>query len=36
MDVVRDTVVRLTSHQPQTLPEFLRQHPESYRHLLTA
>ena len=36
MDVVRDTVFRLTGHQPQTLPEFLRQHPESYRHLLTA
>lgn len=35
LDVVSDTVARLTGHRPQTLPEFLRQHPESFRHLLT-
>lgn len=34
LDVVSETVARLTGHEPQTLPEFLRQHPESYRHLL--
>ena len=36
MDVVGDAVARLTGHEPQTLPEFLRRHPKSYRHLLTA
>lgn len=35
LDVVSDTVSRLTGHEPQILPEFLRQHPDSYRHLLT-
>jgi len=35
MDVVSDTVTRLTGHEPQP-PEFLRRPPESYRHLLTA
>jgi NAD(P)H dehydrogenase (quinone) len=35
MDVVSDTVSRLTGHEPMTLADFLRQHPESYQHLLT-
>ena len=34
MDVVSDAVQRLTGHAPMTLAEFLRRHPESYRHLL--
>ena len=32
MDVVSDTVSELTGHQPQTLVDFLRRHPESYQH----
>jgi NAD(P)H dehydrogenase (quinone) len=36
MNVVIDTVSRLTGHAPMTLADFLRQHPESYRHLLPA
>ena len=32
MDVVSDTVSELTSHEPQTLIDFLRRHPESYQH----
>jgi NAD(P)H dehydrogenase (quinone) len=36
MDVVSDAVSELTGHAPITFPEFLRQHPESYRHLLTS
>jgi NAD(P)H dehydrogenase (quinone) len=31
---VRDTVPRLTGHQAQSLADYLRQHPESYRYLL--
>ncbi len=33
LDVVTDTVVRLTGHEPMTLPEFLEAHPESWAHL---
>jgi NAD(P)H dehydrogenase (quinone) len=36
MDVVSDTVSKLTGHPPMTLADFLRRHPESYRHLLSA
>ena len=31
---VSDTVPQLTGHPAQSLEEYLRQHPESYRHLL--
>jgi len=34
LDVVSDTVPRLTGHAAQSLPGFLATHPESYRHLL--
>jgi len=34
LDVVSDAVLRLTGRQPQSLEDFLRLHPESYRHLL--
>lgn len=33
---VSDTVSRLTGHPAQSLADYLRQHPESYRHLLTS
>ena len=33
LDVVTDTVKRLTGHEPMTLPEFLAAHPESWAHL---
>jgi uncharacterized protein YbjT (DUF2867 family) len=33
LDVVADTVERLTGHEPMTLPEFLERHPESWAHL---
>jgi NAD(P)H dehydrogenase (quinone) len=36
MDVVSDTVSKLTGHAPMTLADFLRRHPESYQHLLSA
>ncbi len=36
MDVVSDTVSKLTGHPPMTLTDFLRRHPGSYRHLLSA
>ena len=36
MDVVSDTVSKLTGHAPMTLVDFLHRHPESYRHLLSA
>ena len=36
MDVVSDTVSKLTGHPPMTPADFLRRHPESYRHLLSA
>lgn len=32
VDVVSDTVSELTGHEPQTLVDFLRRHPESYQH----
>ena len=33
LDVVTDTVLRLTGHQPMTLAEFMHAHPESWNHL---
>ena len=36
MDVLTDTVPRLTGHEAQTLEEFLERHPESYAHLVEA
>ena len=36
MEVVSDTVGKLTGHPPMGLAEYLRRHPESYRHLLSA
>ena len=33
MDILSDTVVRLTGHTPMTLADFLSRHLESYRHL---
>ena len=33
LDVVGDTVERLTGHPPQSLREYLAAHPESYAHL---
>jgi NAD(P)H dehydrogenase (quinone) len=33
MDVVSDTVPRLTGHPAMSLPDFLRAHPESYAHI---
>jgi uncharacterized protein YbjT (DUF2867 family) len=33
LDVVTDTVLRLSGHQPMTLAEFLDAHPESWAHL---
>jgi NAD(P)H dehydrogenase (quinone) len=33
---VSDTVPKLTGHPAQSLEEYLRQHPESFRHLLPA
>ena len=34
LDVVSDAVLELTGHAPTTFAEFLRRHPESYRHLV--
>lgn len=36
MDVVSDTVVRLTDHEAQTLAEYLRAHPGSCQHIVAA
>jgi uncharacterized protein YbjT (DUF2867 family) len=36
LDVVTDTVRRLTGHEPMTLVEFLHAHPESWAHLTGA
>ena len=33
LDVVSDTVPRLTGHQAQSLAEYLHLHPESYKHI---
>jgi NAD(P)H dehydrogenase (quinone) len=33
MDIVSDTVARLTGHDAQTFSAYLRQHPESYKHI---
>jgi NAD(P)H dehydrogenase (quinone) len=33
MDVVSDTVARLTGHEPETLAQYLRRHPECYEHI---
>ncbi|HEY3008485.1 MAG TPA: SDR family oxidoreductase [Micromonosporaceae bacterium] len=35
LDTVTDTVRRIAGHEPQTLAELLRRHPENYRHLVT-
>jgi NAD(P)H dehydrogenase (quinone) len=35
MDVVSDTVERLAGHPPTAFPDFLRQNPGSYRHLVS-
>jgi len=34
LDVVSDSVARLTGHEPMNLEAFLAAHPESYQHLL--
>lgn len=34
LDVVTDTIERLTGHAPMTLAEFLVAHPESWAHLI--
>lgn len=34
MDVVSDSVARLTGHEPQTFSAYLRRHPESYTHIV--
>ncbi len=36
MDVVSDTVAKLTGHEPRSFSEYLRQHPESYEHIVSA
>jgi NAD(P)H dehydrogenase (quinone) len=36
LDVVSDSVARLAGHPPQSLAEFLREHPESYSQLTAA
>ena len=36
MDAVSDTVAKLTGHDPQTFSDYLRQHPESYEHMVVA
>jgi uncharacterized protein YbjT (DUF2867 family) len=36
LDVVSDTVLTLTGHPPQSIPDYLRRHPESYSHLVPA
>ena len=36
MDVVATAVRDLAGHEPLSLAEYLRRHPESYRHLVTA
>ena len=33
LDVLSDTVARLTGHQPTSLAQFLQAHPETYEHL---
>jgi NAD(P)H dehydrogenase (quinone) len=34
LNIVSDTVERLTGHAPRTLADFLRDNPESYAHLV--
>jgi hypothetical protein len=34
LETVSDSVLELTGHAPTTFAEFLRRHPESYRHLV--
>jgi len=36
LSIVSHTVQALTGHAPQTLADYLRQHPESYRHVTAA
>ncbi len=33
LEPVSDTVERVTGRPPRSLADFLREHPESYRHL---
>ena len=33
LEAVSDTVERVAGHPPRSVPEFLRDHPESYAHL---
>jgi uncharacterized protein YbjT (DUF2867 family) len=35
LNVVSDVVERVAGHPPESIPEFLRRQPESYRHLLS-
>jgi uncharacterized protein YbjT (DUF2867 family) len=34
LDIVTEAVLELTGHEPKRLGDWLREHPESYRHLL--
>jgi uncharacterized protein YbjT (DUF2867 family) len=34
LSIVSHTVQALTGHAPQTFPDYLRQHPESYQHVI--
>lgn len=36
MSIVSHTIRVLTGHAPQTLADYLHQHPESYRHVIAA
>jgi NAD(P)H dehydrogenase (quinone) len=36
LDLVSDTVLSLTGHAPQSIPDYLRRHPESFSHLVAA
>ena len=36
LDVISDTVERLAGHRPRSLSDLLREHPESYAHLLSS
>jgi uncharacterized protein YbjT (DUF2867 family) len=35
LDVVSNMVLTLTGHPPQSIPDYLRNHPESFSHLVT-
>ena len=36
MNVVSDTVSKLTGHSPMSFSDYLKRYPESYQHLLTS